>query len=121
MTRNRQSRQSYTVWEPRFRNGLCRTGQYFVGRPASRRVTEQYEHPVYDLQPQHIKVSFLRFLQVVYRFHYIWIGMCSSQPFANHQIEACLGCHHNSALETFSFHLRSLHYYNASSLSTLLQ
>ena len=26
----------YTVWEKRFRNGICRTGEYYVGRPATR-------------------------------------------------------------------------------------
>ncbi|KAL3150332.1 hypothetical protein ABBQ32_000177 [Trebouxia sp. C0010 RCD-2024] len=59
VTRNRRRQQAYTVWEPRFRNGLCRTGQYFVGRPEHRHVTEQYEQPVYELQPQHIKEYFI--------------------------------------------------------------
>ena len=54
--RTRERVHDYTVWEPRFRNGLCRTGQYFVGRPASRPVTEHYNQAVYDVQPQHIKV-----------------------------------------------------------------
>ena len=57
VTRRRGRQERYTVWEPRFRNGLCRTGQYFVGRPATRRVTEHYEQSVYDLQPKHIKVT----------------------------------------------------------------
>ena len=65
MTRSRRRQQAYTVWEPRFLNGLCRTGQYFVGRPASRHVTEQYEHPVYELQPQHIKVTTQKLMQKV--------------------------------------------------------
>ncbi len=56
VTRRRHRQQDYTVWEPRFRNGLCRTGQYFVGRPARRHVPEHYEQSVYDLQPHHIKV-----------------------------------------------------------------
>lgn len=55
--RSRERVHNYTVWEPRFRNSLCRTGQYFVGRPARRSVTEQYEQPIYDLQPEHIKVT----------------------------------------------------------------
>ncbi|DBA79311.1 TPA: hypothetical protein ACH3X2_007790 [Trebouxia sp. C0005] len=59
VTRRRHRQQDYTVWEPRFRNGLCRTGQYFVGRPARRHVPEHYEQSVYDLQPHHIKEYFI--------------------------------------------------------------
>ena len=53
--RSRERVHDYTVWEPRFRNGLSRTGQYIVVRPASRRYVEHYDQPIYELQPQHIK------------------------------------------------------------------
>ncbi|DBA78877.1 hypothetical protein WJX77_008617 [Trebouxia sp. C0004] len=59
MTRRRHRQQDHTVWEPHFRNGLCRTGQYFVGRPARRNVAEQYQQSVYDVQPHHIKEYFI--------------------------------------------------------------
>lgn len=59
VTRRRHMQQDYTVWEPHFRNGLCRTGQYFVGRPARRHVPQHYEQSVYDLQPHHIKEYFI--------------------------------------------------------------
>lgn len=89
VTRHRHRQQEYTVWEPCFRNGLCRTGQYFVGRPASRRVAEHYEQSVYDLQPQHIKVR-----------HALWIMACMGWKSVLHLVRS-ISMHQMQAISVF--------------------
>ncbi|KAK9830273.1 hypothetical protein WJX72_010744 [[Myrmecia] bisecta] len=57
--RTREVEQSAVVWEKRYRHGLCRKGEYFVGRPVSRTVTETYTECVWELQPENIKYHFI--------------------------------------------------------------
>lgn len=62
----RSEEEEYTVWERRYR-GICRTGEYFVGRPATRTVQKEYRETVYELEPQHIKVCFFTKLVKIFR------------------------------------------------------
>lgn len=48
--------EEYVVWERRFR-GLCRTTEYYVGRPARRSVPHVHNQVTYSLQPEAIKVT----------------------------------------------------------------
>ena len=48
--------EEYVVWERRFR-GLCRTTEYYVGRPATRSVPHVHNQVTYSLQPEAIKVT----------------------------------------------------------------
>ena len=106
VTRSRQRHEAYTVWEPRFRNGLCRTGQYFVGRPANRPVTEHYEQPVYDVQPQHIKVKLVAGLASLL-MHYSCLvsvrsSLCCHRTLSTARVRSAASAHQGKA--AFSLH-----------------
>lgn len=45
----------FTQWEKRYRNGICRTGEYYVGRPSKRTVQEQYTVTEYEIQPEKVR------------------------------------------------------------------
>jgi tRNA U34 5-carboxymethylaminomethyl modifying GTPase MnmE/TrmE len=58
VVKERSREVEFTQWERRYRNGLCRTGEYYVGRPSTRTVQEQYTVTEFEIQTDKIKEYF---------------------------------------------------------------
>ena len=59
VTKQRSRHIEGTQWEKRYRNGLCRIGEYYVGRPVVRTVQETYTQTEFEMQPDKASTTFM--------------------------------------------------------------
>lgn len=59
VTKSRSRDVEHTVWEKRYR-GICRTGEFYVGKPVKRTISETYTETEFHIQPD--KVTSLSYL-----------------------------------------------------------
>jgi len=58
VTRERSRQVEGTQWVKQYRNGICRLGEYYVGQPITRTVTETYTETEFEIQPDKIQEYF---------------------------------------------------------------